>query len=251
MTYREGYLMPNLIRMIGRHTVLIFNKTSKKIGTGLLVMKDEHLYAFTAKHLIEDTDPDSVVISFGPPTTDVLPKKFHPHDKFDISLISLDPRHHYYYDVITTPYESRKRCFVEIPYENLPDIRFCGVGLPTERATFDQTSNTLRVGSLFFSGSPLKELPPRLSHIAYDNNNEIWIDMTGDFIDENGNLTEFTVSPKGISGCAIWFYDPSTMDADKPLYTLIGIQSAALIESRYLRIVHADHLFKMMAELQR
>jgi hypothetical protein len=54
------------------------------------------------------------------------------------------------------------------------------------------------------------------------------------FYDADGNETE-AVKPRGMSGCGLWHFDPTSQEVEKPQYSLAGILHHH--ESRYQVLV--------------
>jgi hypothetical protein len=66
------------------------------------------------------------------------------------------------------------------------------------------------------------------------------------FVDQNGNTVNKTEDPRGLSGSAIWKFNPETMNSENPEYSLWGIQNSWFEKSQVLCGAYIEPLIKQI-----
>jgi hypothetical protein len=240
--------MTKLHKIIGSYTVLVMNKERQEVATGTLMKYLGRVFVITVKHILENTDPNKIILSFGNPIRHSIDKHIYMHPKLDLAYIELSAGTvNLLLGPITNYFEPKSTLLIKVPMENGKAVLpCCGVGLPNAMHKMDFTDNTLYAWTLFFSGEleQYSSLPSELAGYEFDPRFHAWLNMSGtDFINEYGERSDFNIPPFGLSGCGIWIFKPETVDDDDPWYTLLGVQSSAIVKKRYLKIVGAQPLF--------
>lgn len=227
------YIPTFLHKKILSHTVFLLNKEKAEIGlgsgSGVLLEYKETPYVITAHHNLTGAKNENIFIHLGIDEFKYSLKKeeIFKFPELDLALIKLNKfevdicRGHY-----TIPVIIEKRNLVDIPKQNLK----CAIsGFP--ESMIKQEENKIKSETYFITTNPLVQDEWPLSILNEGKTPESYILLrygpksNSKFIDQNKNVLDDLIQPEGLSGSAIWVFDPTTENDENPNYGLVGIQT--------------------------
>jgi len=225
------YVPTALHRKILSHTVFLLNKETAQmgLGSGILIEHEETPYVITAFHNLKGARNENIFIHLGIDDFKYFLKKeeVFKFPELDLALIRLDK---FEADILrgiqTVPFEIEKRNLVDIPKQKLK----CAIsGFPGAMVKLEQ--NKIKAETYFITTNPLVQDEWPQSILDEGKTTEYYILLrygsksNSTFIDQNKNVMKKLIQPEGLSGGAIWVFDPTTENDENPKYGLIGIQT--------------------------
>ena len=124
------------------------------------------------------------------------------------------------------PFKFEKRDIVDIPRQNLK----CAIsGFPEAMIKLEE--NKIKAETYFITTIPLvqNEWPQSILDEGKTTESHILLrygrKSNSEFVDQNKNILHDLIQPKGLSGGAVWVYDPATENDENPKYGLVAIQT--------------------------
>lgn len=220
--------IPNIVNHIQKHRVLISLNDDRSIshGSGTLIKILDRYFVITAQHVIREFQSMPLFVNFGVPYHDSSPmiKRICSNSDLDIAYIELDSQE-----------VERYRGEIEpvVLGELVPSITFCPeyravaiIGYPGTKMILDSSNRTYSAGTFHVLSQLIKDDEwPNTS--TRDKSKHMLIQYGPKhgqhFIDHNGQQVIDQMNPSGLSGSAIWKFNPTTMNSEMPEYALWGI----------------------------
>ncbi|HXG06072.1 MAG TPA: hypothetical protein VNI77_01960 [Nitrososphaera sp.] len=201
---------------------LLVDPTTSENGSGVLIQIRDRIFILTAAHVLSNNihinlglpwqrTPFTILDSWTDPSLDIGFLELKP---FEVDILRIDA---------ATPYKITSKQATEIRAMT-KSLALCGY--PTVQHTVLEnavmyTPAFLGCAMVHPDNWPASLLekgktPERNIAIAYGEKHG------GRFFDPDGNPLH--IHPKGMSGCGIWFFDPTDEQAENPPYALVAIQ---------------------------
>jgi len=220
-----------LHKKILSHTIFVMNKEKAEIGlgSGILIEHKEIPYVITAFHNLKSARNKNIFIHLGIDDFKYSLKKeeIFKFPELDLALIRLDKFEvDIFRGIHTIPFKIEKRNIVDIPKQKLK----CAIsGFPGVMAKLEE--NKIKAETYLITTNPLVQDEWPQSILEEGKTTEFYILLrygpksNSEFVDQNKNVMNELIQPEGLSGGAIWVFDPTTENDDNPKYGLIGIQT--------------------------
>ena len=221
------YTPTKLHKILQSHSVPLVNRKTKEIATGLFLrFRNVHL-VLTVHHAFCNTNPDDVLANLGISGQRYPMKKmdFWENTDLDLCFFRLDDFKVTTFSALSVPFEFRSR----VNQSGLtPNLRAAICGFPSSRASFDETTKTVSARTFLNTTSFIlpERWPPNITgknpkdHFLLTHGTKIGAYT----LDEECNPTN-PEQPFGLSGAGVWLIDKTTENAEKPIYSLFGIQT--------------------------
>lgn len=233
------YIPTVLHKKILSHTIFIFNRETKSLGSGIFIEYQNSPYVFTVEHLLENSNLDEIFIHLGIDSFKyILKKQLVFRDKqLDLAIFRLDEfeseilRGHQ-----TILFKIQKKEHKKFS----KDYRIAVCGFPNELAKYYESGNIKSSETYFFTTTPLEmeEWPIDIAESDKNVNTNILLKYgkrpTGKIINQYKEEITAPFKPFGMSGGGIWLYETETENDEKPAYALIGIQTGVYPRSEIL-----------------
>lgn len=225
--------LPELVKKIRSHLVLIYDSDAHESGSGVIVKIKDRIFVLTAAHVCFN----NININLGYPwqisSPTILEKWIN--KELDIGFIELKP-----FDVNVLKYKYSEPYFIAKENKNKIEtnkrtIAICGY--PVEKRV--QKENITGFIPVFLACKLIhpKNWPQSLQDNRKSPDNHIAIPygpkLGGTFWDIKGNPLK-QIDPRGFSGCGIWYYSPNSEQLENPSYALLGIQTSYFRQSQIL-----------------
>jgi hypothetical protein len=224
------YIPTELHKKILTHTIFIFNRETKFLGSGILIDYQNSPYIITVEHLLKKSNLDEIFIHLGIDNFKHILKKqlVFLDENLDLVFFRLDE------------FESKiLRGHRTIPFKVLKkdhekfskDYRIAVCGFPDELANYYKNRNIKNAEPYFFTTTPLEkqEWPIDLAESDKNVNKNIILKYgrkkSGKILNQDKEEIEAPMEPFGMSGGGIWLYKTETENDENPAYGLIGIQT--------------------------
>lgn len=217
------FLSP-LQEKIRSHLALLYDPETCETGSGVLIKIKNKVFILTAAHVISE----NIKINLGLPWQRLSFSILNcwRDESLDISFLELNP---FEVEILrvdeVATYNIAAKISTEIKH-GIPAFAICGYPTVLQRAVNENSTKCTPV----FLGCKIvmpEHWPTFLNERGKSSQNNIALayggKFGGAFFDPKGKQLEF-ISPKGLSGCGIWYYDPEKKDAEIPLYGLVAIQ---------------------------
>ena len=230
-TEMKMYVPTVLHKKILSHTVFLLNKEKAEIGlgSGILIEHKEIPYVITAFHNLKSARKENIFIHLGIDDFKYSLKKeeIFKFPELDLALIRLDKFEvDIFRGIHTTTFKIEKRNIVDIPKQKLK----CAIsGFPSAMVKLEY--NKINAETYFITTNPLVQDEWPQSILDEGKTTEYHILLrygsksNSEFVDQNKNVISELIQPEGLSGGAIWVYDPATEDDENPKFGLLGIQT--------------------------
>lgn len=247
------YAITNFHRMLQSHLVALLDKRNKeklKIATGILIHHNEFFLVLTAAHVLSDTSPDNLVINLGIPGQRYAMKKekIWIDEKLDVGYMQLNTfEAKIFQNSTTVPFTLSNPLSRNIAGSN---FRCALCGFPAEMANQNVKSNIVEAKPALLTATPLAadQWPAGIKADGKDPQVNFLLKYGpkhGKVINQEGDLTA-PIDPIGMSGAAIFVYDPSTENEPRPHYALFGIQTGFYARLQLLVGTAIDPLAKQI-----
>lgn len=225
------YVPTVLHKKILNHTIYLLNKEKEEIelGSGVLIDYKETPYVITAFHNLRGARNESIFIHLGIDDFKYPLKKeeIFKYPELDLALIRLNKFEvNICKGIHTKPFKIEKRNIVDIPKQKLK----CAIsGFPGAMVKLEE--NKIKAETYFITTNPLVQNEWPQSILDEGKTTEFYILLrygpksNSEFVDQNKNVLDDLIRPEGLSGGAIWIYDPITENDENPKYGLVGIQT--------------------------
>ena len=225
------YIPTAMHKKILSHTIFLLNKEIAEIGlgSGILIEHKEIPYVITAFHNLKSASDENIFIHLGIDNFKYSLKKeeIFKFPELDLALIKLYKNEvNLLKGIHTEPFKIEKRNIVDIPKQKLK----CAIsGFP--RAMVKLEENKIKAETYFITTNPLIQNEWPQSILDEGKTTEYYILLryglrsSSEFVDQNKNVMNELIQPEGLSGGAIWVFDPTTENDNNPKYGLIGIQT--------------------------
>jgi hypothetical protein len=222
------YTPTKLHKILQSHCVALINKKENTIATGLLLrFMNVHL-VLTVHHLFYNTSPDDILVNLGTSGQRYVMKKmdFWENAALDLCFFRLDDFEVTTFSALSVPFEI-KSCIIQTGLT--PNLRAAICGFPSSLVSFDEMTKTFAARTFLNTTSFI--IPERWpSDITNKNPKDHFLLAHGTkkgalVLDEEGNPTN-PEQPYGLSGAGVWLIDSTTENAEKPIYSLFGIQTS-------------------------
>lgn len=222
--------VPRIIECIQKHRVLISSndKDSFEISSGTLVRIEDKTFVFTAQHNLSKLDKRKLFINLGIPYQDCsfMIKAIWSDENLDISYMELDtPASEKYRKGIEPVVLLQKGKSTDIA----PKYRAAAIiGYPFAHVKLSEQCKTYDVETIFILS---QVVPHNKWPTTIDKDKSKWMLIEygpshgKTFVDQNHKPIANHIHPGGLSGSAIWKFNPETMDSEYPEYALWGIQN--------------------------
>jgi hypothetical protein len=208
------------------HSVLVYDRRTNQNGSGVLVDLGGRVFVLTAAHVVEDGD---ILISMGFPGQQepfsILNRETD--SGLDLGFLELSP-----FEV-----ELRRGNHIQ-PYkirgQQQQSARslattFALCGFPTEHIIADgnvRKPTPVLVWCALMHRSQWPQFIVDRGKTPEDNFVVLYGARDGrSFFDPDGKEIH-PFSPYGMSGCGLWYFDPSAQSVDQALYSLVGVQTS-------------------------
>lgn len=225
------YIPTLLHKKILSHTIFLLNKekTELVLGSGILIEHKETPYVITAFHNLKGAKSENIFIHLGIDDFKYSLKKeeIFEFPGSDLALIKLNKN-----EVILLrgihieSFKIEKRSLVDMPKQKIK----CAVsGFPGSMVKIED--NKIKAETYFITTNPLVQNEWPQSILDEGKTPEYYILLrygsksNSEFVDQNKNVMNELIQPEGLSGGAIWVFDPTTENDENPKYGLIGIQT--------------------------
>ncbi|MDD5673288.1 MAG: hypothetical protein PHC61_03940 [Chitinivibrionales bacterium] len=243
---------PRIVHSIQKHRVLIStnDRDTFELSSGTLVRIANKSFVFTAQHNLSHLAQRKFFLNLGIPYQDCffMVKKIWSDESLDISYIELDTDAVEKYRRGIEPVVLGKK----VPSMQLaPKYRAAAIlGYPFANVHLDGQSKTYGVETVYILSQLVKsENWP--SGIDKDKSQCMLIEYGQrhgqTFIDQNGAPVSTPLHPGGLSGSAIWKFNPETMDHENPEYAFWGIQNCWFPGQQVLCGTYIEPLIKKIA----
>lgn len=222
--------VPRIVQFIQKHRVLIStnNRDVFEISSGTLVRIEDKSFVFTAHHNLSQLTSRKLFLNLGIPYQDcsfMIKNIWSDHD-LDISYIELETSDVDKYSRGIEPIVLGKKS----PANSIaPKYRATAiVGYPFAHVKLSDQTKTYDVETIYIL-SQLVAQDKWPSSIDKDKRKWMLLEYGPKhghtFVNQNNEPVEEHIHPGGLSGSAIWKFNPDTMDSDRPEYALWGIQN--------------------------
>jgi len=232
------YKKTSLHQVLQTHTVILLNKETKEIGTGVLIQHGSWYMVLTAEHILNDTHPDLLLIHLGISGQRYPMKKerIWRDTSRDLAYIQLNS-----FEVQTF---INRLLPIKLGSERARDtareqLRCAVCGYPDSMAYFDESTQTKMAESILITtiAIPSEKWPVGIRENGKDPASNFILTygskQGGRFRNQEGE--EITPpSPYGLSGAGVWVYDPKTEDNERPDYALFGVQTGIYVKEQVL-----------------
>lgn len=222
--------VPRIVECIQKHRVLISsnNKDSFEVSSGTLVRIEDKTFVFTAQHNLSQLSKRKLFINLGIPYQDCsfMIKKIWSDENLDISYMELDT-------AVAEKYRKGIEPVVLLQRGKSTDIApqyraAAIIGYPFKHVTLFEQCKTYDVETIFILSQVVQhDNWPK----SIDKEKAKWMLIEygphhgQTFFDQNDKPIESHIHPGGLSGSAIWKFNPETMHSENPEYALWGIQN--------------------------
>jgi hypothetical protein len=235
----------NLVQKIRSHLTLLYDPVDGHVGSGVLVQAGSRVFVLTAAHVLFDHLQINLGLQWQRSSLTILDQWTNP--TLDIAFIELKPfevqvfRHDQH-----SPYVIHKKVKSFIPHMK-KTLALCGY--PVSQHT--RTEKAVGFTPLFLAcpllGSDdwphfVKEKKNPQDNFAVPCGPK----YGGYFYDEHKEIMK--LSPKGMSGCGLWLYDPDSEHTSSPSYSLVGILHSYFPQDQLLVGTFAERIFDVLNE---
>lgn len=209
-------------RHIRSHSVFVYEVGGENFGSGVLIKIADRIFVLSAAHVIRaDIDINLGIIPHQSRFS-ILNK--WSNDETDVGFLELSPTEvQLRLSEYSAPYPVGMKKAQPIPSKRTT-LALCG--FPSGEASHTSRGREIPATYITVALLAFEQWPEDLQS-RFDPKKTFVIPYGekwgGPFVDGNKQPRE-PISPFGMSGCGLWYYDPSTENADKPIYALVGIQ---------------------------
>jgi hypothetical protein len=245
--------VPKIVEKIQKHRVLISTnlRDDFQLSSGTLIEIGGLSFVFTCYHSLSKLHERKLFINLGIPYQDCsfMAKKIWTNARLDIAYIEMDK----------AAVDKYRRGIEPVILGRLaptgtvaPRYRAVAiVGYPFESLKMNDNKRVYDAEAVHVLSQTIKpESWP--TSIEKDPHENILIEYGSshgkDFVDQNGKKVTAMIHPGGLSGSAIWKFDPDTMESENPTYALMGIQTGWYKKMELLCGSYIEPLFKQVIE---
>ena len=225
------YIPTILHKKILSHTIFLLNKEKAEIGlgSGILIEFNDTPYVITALHNLKGAKNENIFIHLGIDNFKYTLEKeeVFKYPELDLAIIRLNK---FEVDICrghqTIPFIIEKRNHVDVAKRNLK----CAIsGFPEAMVKLEE--NKIKAETYFITTKPLVQDEWPQSILDEGKTPESYMLLkygsksNSKFVDQNKEFLNELIQPEGLSGGAIWIFDPTTENDDDPKYGLVGIQT--------------------------
>ena len=202
--------------------MFVYQVGGDTFGSGVLVKIGERIFVFSAAHVIEGDIDINLGIIPHQSRFSILTK--WSDQETDIGFLELNPSEvQLRLSEVSAPYAVGMKKAQAIPSKQTT-LALCG--FPSGEASETNRGREIPATYITVAILAFEHWPDDLK-TRYDPKKTFVIPYGdkwgGSFVDGNKRPRE-PISPFGISGCGLWYYDPTTENSEKPMYALVGIQ---------------------------
>lgn len=231
--------VPKIVDAIQKHRVLISTggKDVFEVSSGTLVRINDLTFILTAAHNLNELKNRTLFINLGIPfhNCTYMIKKIWTDNNFDFSYIEIDTEECEKYRKEIVPVFLQR---IAPPTALAPKYRAVAIiGYPFKNVKLYDVNKKYEAKTTYILSQLLKneKWPANIDKSKSDFMLIEYGEKYGQqFIDQNGEIVNKPNDPSGLSGSAIWKFDPETMNNEKPAYALWGIQNSWFEKSQLL-----------------
>lgn len=244
------YVPTNFHRALQSHSVVLLNKRTLHVATGILLQHNERFLILTVAHFLEDVPPDELLIHLGISGQRYPMKKERvwTNKSLDLAYILLNTFEAQLFQNKLVPLVVRHTSNRNIANNT---VRCALCGYPSSMANFKDDSNIVVAETLLVTTTPLtsEQWPSGIKESGKDPKVHFLLKygpkQAGKFLNREGDPMT-PIPPFGLSGAGVWVYDPSTENSTRPDYSLFGIQTGFFESEQLLVGTIIEPLFKQI-----
>ena len=223
------YTKTNFHKAVQTHSVIVLNRRTADIGTGVMLEYAGQYFVLTAWHIIEKTDPNDVVVHLGisGQRSPIKKERIWFDRQLDLAYMQLN---RFEADIFRNHIKPIRLGPEIIRDAGKEQLRCATCGYPKDMSYVDKSSQTLKAETLLVTTYlvPPESWPDGIRQDGKDPSKHFLLKYgskhSGGFRNQEGEEISPT-DPHGLSGAAVWVYKQATENDERPDYALFGIQT--------------------------